>query len=220
MPDSLDELGQRTYDSCSQYQRNGSTWTTTSNYPDMAASYQQRPPFTNSALGGPKQFSSLPPIRDPYEQGFVTPTSQYPVYNTSPQAPTPMDYNVRPQQTFYGSDISSTYPGAHRNSYTAEKYTSPYPSQGYGSRHSTYGYHQRYHQDFSSPMHHTGMVYPPMDQDGRSGKKRRGNLPKHTTDTLRGWLLEHVNHPYPTEEEKQQLMSVTGLTMSQVRLVD
>jgi hypothetical protein len=218
MPDSFDELGQRNYDSCNQYQRNSSTWSTTSTYPDMAASYQQRPSFPNAGLGGPKQFSSLPPIRDPYDSGYVTSTSQYPVYNTSPQAQTPMDYTMRQQQTFYNGDISSTYPGAQRNSYAPEKYALPYPAQGYGSRHSTYGYHQRYHQDFGSPMHHNGMVYPPMDQDGRSGKKRRGNLPKHTTDTLRSWLHEHVDHPYPTEEQKQHLMSITGLTMSQVSL--
>lgn len=36
------------------------------------------------------------------------------------------------------------------------------------------------------------------------------------TDILRMWFQDHVAHPYPTEEEKQQLMHSTGLTISQV----
>ena len=52
--------------------------------------------------------------------------------------------------------------------------------------------------------------------DGKQ-KRRRGNLPKTVTDTLRVWFTEHIAHPYPTEEEKQILMSQTGLTISQVR---
>jgi hypothetical protein len=51
--------------------------------------------------------------------------------------------------------------------------------------------------------------------DGKQ-KRRRGNLPKQVTDMLRTWFTEHIAHPYPTEEEKHQLMLLTGLTMSQV----
>lgn len=45
-------------------------------------------------------------------------------------------------------------------------------------------------------------------------RKRRGNLPKETTDKLRAWFMGHLNHPYPTEDEKQELMRQTGLQMS------
>ena len=51
--------------------------------------------------------------------------------------------------------------------------------------------------------------------DGRH-KRRRGNLPKAVTDILRQWFSQHIAHPYPSEEEKQMLMSQTGLTISQV----
>ncbi|TAQ86702.1 hypothetical protein B7494_g4973 [Chlorociboria aeruginascens] len=47
-------------------------------------------------------------------------------------------------------------------------------------------------------------------------RKRRGNLPKETTDILRAWFLQHLNHPYPTEDEKQQLMKKTNLQMNQI----
>jgi hypothetical protein len=45
-------------------------------------------------------------------------------------------------------------------------------------------------------------------------RKRRGNLPKETTDKLRTWFVAHLQHPYPTEDEKQELMRQTGLQMS------
>ena len=45
-------------------------------------------------------------------------------------------------------------------------------------------------------------------------RKRRGNLPKETTDKLRNWFTAHLDHPYPTEDEKQELMRQTGLLMS------
>lgn len=48
------------------------------------------------------------------------------------------------------------------------------------------------------------------------GKRRRGNLPKPVTDILRAWFHEHLDHPYPTEEDKQQFMQRTGLTLNQV----
>lgn len=45
-------------------------------------------------------------------------------------------------------------------------------------------------------------------------RKRRGNLPKETTDKLRAWFVAHLHHPYPTEDEKQVLMRHTGLQLS------
>lgn len=45
-------------------------------------------------------------------------------------------------------------------------------------------------------------------------RKRRGNLPKETTDKLRTWFVAHLDKPYPTEEQKQELMRTTGLQMS------
>ncbi|KAJ8128240.1 hypothetical protein O1611_g5395 [Lasiodiplodia mahajangana] len=51
--------------------------------------------------------------------------------------------------------------------------------------------------------------------DGKQ-RKRRGNLPKETTDKLRAWFVAHLHHPYPTEDEKQELMRETGLQMNQI----
>jgi hypothetical protein len=64
--------------------------------------------------------------------------------------------------------------------------------------------------------HPSGFEHAGDHGDGKH-KKRRGNLPKAVTDTLRMWFADHISHPYPSEEEKQDLMNQTGLTISQVR---
>jgi hypothetical protein len=47
--------------------------------------------------------------------------------------------------------------------------------------------------------------------------KRRGNLPKESKDKLKLWLSLHVDHPYPTEDEKKELAAEAGMTMGQVQ---
>ncbi|KAF2807328.1 Homeodomain-like protein, partial [Mytilinidion resinicola] len=52
--------------------------------------------------------------------------------------------------------------------------------------------------------------------DGQFQRKRRGNLPKEATNILKTWYNTHLHSPYPTEEEKYQLMHQTQLTLNQV----
>lgn len=59
-----------------------------------------------------------------------------------------------------------------------------------------------------------GIMGDPIDS---KTKRRRGNLPKPVTDILRAWFHEHLDHPYPSEEDKQMFMTRTGLSISQVR---
>lgn len=47
-------------------------------------------------------------------------------------------------------------------------------------------------------------------------QKRGGKLPKHVTDMLKTWLLDHADHPYPTEEEKRTFCEYTGLDICQI----
>ena len=119
----------------------------------------------------------------------------------------------------------STYSNALQPSdprYAPSPQSAMYPSQshvgmpgpGYGS---SYGGGPSYGPSYGPP----GAGYLSFDNlsdygDGKQ-KRRRGNLPKHVTDILRGWFTDHIAHPYPTEDEKLGLMQMTGLTMSQVR---
>jgi hypothetical protein len=52
--------------------------------------------------------------------------------------------------------------------------------------------------------------------NGKTNKRRRGNLPKAVTAILRDWLSDHKKHPYPTEDEKDYLANRTGLTLNQI----
>lgn len=73
-------------------------------------------------------------------------------------------------------------------------------------------YGTRYHHE---PYMRVGEFGTGMHGDNRQ-RKRRGNLPKETTDKLRSWFHAHLHHPYPSEEEKQSLMRQTGLQINQI----
>lgn len=49
-----------------------------------------------------------------------------------------------------------------------------------------------------------------------SAKKKRCNLPKETTDILLRWLEMNLRHPYPSAQEKMQLVYDTGLSHQQL----
>lgn len=110
----------------------------------------------------------------------------------------------------------------HQQPFSYSGYQQP-RNQAYGSSHplpvshdrtpfSSHGYHgqnmQNPHEGYMS-----GYGDMSMCSDSKT-RKRRGNLPKETTDKLRAWFVAHLQHPYPTEDEKQELMRLTGLQMS------
>ncbi|KAH8653182.1 hypothetical protein BGZ60DRAFT_179929 [Tricladium varicosporioides] len=108
------------------------------------------------------------------------------------------------------------------------------PPMGYHSPSVPYGYQQPRGQSYSGPSQNYPShdrtpfssnhqnIYPssgyPYSMNDSSNdnkqRKRRGNLPKETTDKLRAWFVAHLQHPYPTEDEKQDLMRQTGLQIS------
>lgn len=54
------------------------------------------------------------------------------------------------------------------------------------------------------------------DEQRDARAKRTGKLPAATTAHLKGWLMAHVHHPYPTEDEKRGMCLETKLNMCQV----
>ncbi|GFF96662.1 hypothetical protein IFM47457_10994 [Aspergillus lentulus] len=54
------------------------------------------------------------------------------------------------------------------------------------------------------------------DSDDPKSKRGRRILPKSATDILRAWFQEHLDHPYPSGEDKQMIMARTGLAIGQV----
>lgn len=80
---------------------------------------------------------------------------------------------------------------------------------------------------YQSDSEHSSRSYPPSPHStlgimggtavDSKNKHRRANLPKSVTDILRAWFHEHLDCPYPTEEDKQMFATLTGLNISQVR---
>ncbi|KAF5337475.1 hypothetical protein D9758_013587 [Tetrapyrgos nigripes] len=68
----------------------------------------------------------------------------------------------------------------------------------------------------SSPSSRSPQAVPAPSSLVDRPQRKRGKLPKETTDFLKAWLHRHSDHPYPSEEEKKQLCHATGLSMSQV----
>ena len=56
----------------------------------------------------------------------------------------------------------------------------------------------------------------PLDKRSIDRRQSRSNLPKETIQVLNSWLLNHLNNPYPTAQEKRELLIKTGLTKIQL----
>jgi len=54
------------------------------------------------------------------------------------------------------------------------------------------------------------------DERNKKRQKKRGIFPKTATNIMRSWLFKHIQHPYPSEDQKKQLAQETGLTILQV----
>lgn len=186
----------------------------------------QLPPLaTTPPSGGPPPFQSrgpspiLPPLRDLQttpERFRERPMTAYDdSMSTRSQFQTPpaylhrassdrdrFDYGLYNRPASGGAGGPPTY---GHGIYDNRRYT-PY-SSSYASE-SEYSPATQ-----SAPASSFGVMGDSMDS---RGKRRRGNLPKPVTDILRAWFHEHLDHPYPTEEDKQMFMSRTGLSISQV----
>jgi hypothetical protein len=53
---------------------------------------------------------------------------------------------------------------------------------------------------------------------GQRGQKKTSSLPAETVEYLKAWMMspEHIAHPYPTEQEKAQIMADTGIELKQL----
>lgn len=128
---------------------------------------------------------------------------------TSFEAPRSGAHTYPQLSNAYDPPVAQAYPG----------FPHGYQAQARGQSFS--GATGRERTPFSATSHHytsnSNFAYGvEMAESGNESKqrKRRGNLPKETTDKLRAWFHAHIQHPYPTEDEKQELMRQTGLQMS------
>lgn len=227
MPEYFDDIGQRNQEALYQIRQPASL--TSNPLTDMAYT-AHRPPYQTQQLGTLGRSPGLPPIRDidpgikfdGFNNGYIT-TNGYPSTMYSNSIPTTPQYandsfGNRRQPSLYGDKgISHTYPPSNR----------PYPPikpeypTSYQAPHDPYQNRSAYGDYPYTPTGMSGASYnSPVSShlaDGGDGRnrRRRGNLPKAITDVLRAWFQEHLDHPYPSEEEKQMFIQQTGLSMNQ-----
>ena len=173
---------------------------------------------TKPGMSTPRNQQNLPSLNDMNLPGsspvYAGRTPQMPrqyaqpqYFNTTSTDPMDISYSKGPHVTYgtpYGIVTNA------RSSYTVPGCTewSPVSDMYY-----TNG------QSWPPSMPCSQPTYVGSDTSSLSGgRRRRGNLPKHVTDILRAWFQDHLDHPYPTEEDKQALMRQTNLSISQVSL--
>jgi hypothetical protein len=56
------------------------------------------------------------------------------------------------------------------------------------------------------------------EQGKSQGRGRSNSLPSNVVEYLKDWLMspEHINHPYPTEEEKTQMVADTSIELKRL----
>lgn len=64
---------------------------------------------------------------------------------------------------------------------------------------------------------HLGPIEDDVADEERPKKGAAANrFPRPAIKILKDWMLQHIDHPYPTEEEKEQLKQQTGLSIGQI----
>lgn len=194
-------------------------------------------PHSSATSGGGGRGPSpiLPPLRDLQSSSrhqHDRPMSSYDDAPSRSGSRAGRGYRTRTEEDpRYRSTSGGAAMYGNQNAYDP-RYAQQQPYQGSSypsSNHSNQSNDYDYPVSASSPMgghSHTlpassgnfGVMGASGDPLDSRGKRRRGNLPKPVTDVLRAWFHEHLDHPYPTEEDKQIFMSRTGLSISQVCL--
>ena len=123
-------------------------------------------------------------------------------------------FSVGPPQMYGGAARISGQP-ERRPSLKAEEWTLPHSEYVLPSNTGPATYPQPLSVGSTAQRSPSNNASPLVDRPPPQQRKR-GKLPKETTDYLKAWLHRHSDHPYPSEEEKKQLCLATGLSMSQV----
>ncbi|KAG5292590.1 homeobox transcription factor AhpA [Histoplasma ohiense] len=166
--------------------------------------------------------AALPPINDihsfPANRSLYTRGAQpnnFSEYHYSPTRESPSFSSRPPDSHFTGCQPLHVIPANSLLPSEPMKLNHQYESPRYGSYPQSFRPELDYSPISPGGFHDQSFVTQTEPIDSKN-KKRRGNLPKSVTDVLRAWFHEHLDHPYPSEEDKQMFISRTGLTISQI----
>ncbi|KAK5022469.1 homeodomain superfamily [Exophiala sideris] len=112
---------------------------------------------------------------------------------------------------------------AHESTY---RYSQTYPPTGPSKVQKDYGNienragvsnQQSYLPTYDTPLSgHPTTIPPTRAANATEGRRGRRDFPKNVTNTLRGWLQNNLDNPYPSENDKESLMRETNLTIAQI----
>ncbi|KAJ5661783.1 uncharacterized protein N7477_009399 [Penicillium maclennaniae] len=197
-------------------------------------------PSSRHEMADPQSIPGYPtnaPSKMPYDdhREYTTRTERPMGEPTSMRGPSPI---LPPIRDLHSMPERKGYPDS-RMAPRSDPFTHDYrgqPSPGHIPDRMNAEYSPMMHGQPPAPYVHPSMAYPSDPEQGSPNvmahpqanfgimgetidpktKRRRGNLPKPVTDILRAWFHEHLDHPYPSEEDKQMFMTRTGLSISQI----
>ncbi|KAJ4299804.1 homeodomain super [Kalmusia sp. IMI 367209] len=127
----------------------------------------------------------------------------------------PSAYHAAPSHPGLYERRPSYYPDPQASIH-GHAYDRPQPHNPYFAPQPTYIAHPGFNPHIPSQQYnYTFQSALSVDQNSFN-RKRRGNLPKEATAILKKWFADHRDSPYPTEDEKMELMRKCGLTINQV----
>ncbi|RCK65320.1 Homeobox protein TOS8 [Candida viswanathii] len=203
----LPTLGQRTPDAATTVPAATAVSTTTTT-PTQKISL---PPISD-ILHTPIPSTTTPPPRQPHQQS-LPPLNQLPplslASNNANNNYKYHDYYYSQQQQQQLERVSPNLPPYNYSQQHYQYQTSTPPNMllrnnSYPSTSSSSS------SIFNSPLSSPGT------NNHNQKRKTRNNLPKEITYILLRWLNDHLNHPYPSSFEKNELMALTGLNQQQL----
>ncbi|KAF7422940.1 hypothetical protein PC9H_011104 [Pleurotus ostreatus] len=179
-----------------------------------------RPSSTPGQLSSSSSSSTSPSLLNKYQLDSLRHSS----FGAAPQYNNPQYSNHQQQHQMFAGSARISGQLDRRSSGIKSDWSFPAPD---GGAHSTPHSPSRSPPSIPIPPHHNLLPNHPTSPMPSSSPnntsslvdrptRKRGKLPKETTDYLKAWLHRHSDHPYPSEEEKKQLCGATGLSMSQV----
>ena len=165
----------------------------------------------------------LSPIYNNYQTGIPV---QQQITNIQSNTNSPLNYN---EYSNYYNYIRHPHPSTttqpnmipYQNHYQSQRYTANIIGSHNNEIPRTTNTNLHNGPVMLMPPHLQQQQYKTVEPMMKSKKThrmsgKRSNLPKETVKILNHWLANHINNPYPTPAEKNELLKQTGLTKIQL----
>jgi len=130
-----------------------------------------------------------------------------------------------PPPVYRGDGWPTTEGDSRRMSLTAQHGAAPPPTQpghlpyrGGPIAHQPYQAAAQNRQESGRADVHAYVPATPVYEYPNSKSRKRSNLPKQSTEIMKRWFDEHIENPYPSEEQKKYFAAKANINLTQVCL--